>query len=89
MELKLNSDFSVLYDGKPMMKAITTQKRAMTEDEKKIFILKLNQLYKTANELTEQLAEIYELHSNRNLGDAMVSIAECKKSINIFNSSLQ
>jgi len=85
----MNSNFSVLYDGKPMMKAITTQKRDMTEDEKRNFIEKLNLAYKTVNELTDQLAEIYKLHSNRNLSDAMVSAAECQRSINVFNSSLQ
>jgi len=89
MELKLTADYSVLYDGKARMKNITTKKRDMTEDEKIAFIAKLNLSYKTANDLAILLEEIYDLHSNRNLSDAIVSIKECQRSISLFNSSLQ
>lgn len=89
MELEIKSDYSVLYDGKPRMKNITTKKREMTEDEKTAFIAKLNLSYKNANDLLGLLEEIYDLHSNRNLSDAIVSIKECQRSISMFNGSLQ
>jgi hypothetical protein len=90
MEIDFKTNYSALYDKAPILKTtVSSSKKTMSEEEKSAFISKINESYNIANDLLKILSESYEMHANRHVGDAMVSVSSTMKSIATFKNSLQ
>ena len=89
MEINTKVNYSVLYDGTPMLKAGASEKKKLDDKAKREFVTKLAKSKKSADELLALLKECYALHSNRHIGDAIVSAELTIKSVETFRNSLQ
>jgi len=89
MDLKINADYSVLYDRGVILKSSPEQRAEMDEAARTLFINNINKSLVDAIDLKKLLEASYDLHSNRNISDAITTIGETIKSINIFKISLQ
>ena len=89
MEIEAKVNYSALYDRALQLKVTPAEKKKMDEKAKKEFVTKLSKSKKFVDELLTLLRECYTLHSNRHIGDAIVSTELTIKSIETFRNSLQ
>ena len=85
----MKANYSSLYDRAPILKTTPAEQKKMDEKAKKEFIVKLAKSKKSADELLALLKESYAMHSNRHMGDAIVSTELTIKSVETFRNSLQ
>jgi hypothetical protein len=89
MDLDYKTNYSALYDVAPKLKDATLQRTKLDEAGKESVISDINVSINLANETLKLLNNSYELHSDRHIGDAIVTITATIKSINLFRNSLQ
>jgi len=85
----MKANYSVLYDRAPQLKVTPAEQKKLDAKAEKEYVAKLAKSKKTADELLALLKECYTLHSNRHMGDAIVTAQLTIKSIETFRNSLQ